>query len=552
LFDRSFKSLRAALTALRSAEGALLLVVLLTGASIRGLYLREATEDPAFSHPAIDAGFDDYCARKLAVPGWVPPAHLTDPEIDKRPYLRPPGYPWFLAAIYAVTGGSYVAPRLVQMLLGLASAVFAWRIGRRWFSPAVGLAWSAILVLYWSPVYWEGELHEVALLVFLLLASVESLGRWSESPRVGRAMAAGAILGIGALVRPNALFLLLFALIWMAWIARRRGARTLPSGAGLLAAAALVIAPATIRNARVAGDPVLISTNFGINLFIGNNEKSAGFVSANLGEYGAFRNCYDYPAVARKVERELGRPLKDSEISAHFTGKALTFVRENPNRFLWLLMRKTIFFWGPDEIPHNKVDALEREHSKILRWLPGNFPLLLSGGLLGLFFACRSSSKKPGGDLGSRREVIVLVLGFTVAWFLSVVPFFVAARYRAPILPFLMLFSAVAIHELVALALGRRLVAFAAWVAGFGSTSSRTWRSGTWTGGGLGASRASPSSPSRNSSRLSRPGPEHRTRSFGWPSPWPASDGRTRRSCTIDRSPRPTPTTPVRSRTSAP
>ena len=41
--------------------------------------------------------------------------------------------------------------------------------------------------------------------------------------------------------------------------------------------------------------------------------------------------------------------------------------------------------------------------------------------------------------------------GFIAAWFLSVLPFFAAERYRAPILPFLMLLASLAVVEVVAL-----------------------------------------------------------------------------------------------------
>ena len=451
----------------KTAEIAFLVVLLLAGAAVRFLYLREARLDPSFRHPAIDAGYNDDWARSIAVPEWKRAEQLPDPEIGSRPYLRPPGYPWFLAATYAVSGGAYEAPRVAQILLGLASIFLAWRIGRRIAGPAAGLVFAALVAFHVSLVYWEAELHEPTLLVFLLLAAVVALARFGEAPSVRRAALAGALLGLGALVRPNVLLLLAFAAAWTAWVARGRGVRALPAAAGLLAAAAVVISPATIRNALVARDLVLITSNSGINLFIGNNPKATGFVSGTLPGYGDFRTCYDYPAIARKVERELGRPVSDSEISAHFTRKAIAFVRERPGQFLSLLGKKALLFWGPDEVSHNKVEALDRENSPCCdacREGSRRFSRVRSSG-------SRSSDGRAG--TGWRRahrplrEISVLVAGFTLAWFLSVLPYFAAERYRAPILPFLMLLASVAAVKIASLLFARRPGAAAAWAGAF-------------------------------------------------------------------------------------
>lgn len=376
-------------------------------------------------------------------------AQLPDPEFDSRAYLRPPGYPWFLAATYALSGGSYDAPRIAQIALGLASVLLAWRIGRRLGDSWCGLAFAALLCLHVSTVYWEGELHEPALLVFLLLAAVLALARWSDGPSLPRAALAGALLGVGALVRSNVVLLLVSAAIWMVWIARSRRIKAAPFALALLAAAAVSILPATIRNVVVTGDPVLISSNSGINLYIGNNPQATGFVAGDLPGYGEFRTCYDYPAIARKVEHELGRKLSDSEISSFFTRKTLEFVRRQPGSFLALLGKKALLFWGPDEISHNKVESLDRENSAVLRRLPRAFPPLLAGAIVGLALA--------GGLRRTPRELLLLVTAFTAAWFVSILPFFAAERYRAPILPFLMLVASSALIQVVALFRARRV-----------------------------------------------------------------------------------------------
>ncbi|MFQ5601160.1 MAG: glycosyltransferase family 39 protein, partial [Candidatus Krumholzibacteriia bacterium] len=133
--------------------------LLLVGAVARGLYLSEIVDAPDFRQPAVDAHTHDYWARGLATGDWSLPADLEDPRIPDTPFFRPPGYPYFLALVYRLTGGSYLAPRIVQMLLGLLSAALAFLIGQRWFGRAAGLVAGGGMALYWAFIYFEGELH---------------------------------------------------------------------------------------------------------------------------------------------------------------------------------------------------------------------------------------------------------------------------------------------------------------------------------------------------------------------------------------------------------
>ena len=50
---------------------------------------------------------------------------------------------------------------------------------------------------------------------------------------------------------------------------------------------------------------MLISSNAGINLFIGNNSHADGLVSAAIPGLGRFGTCYDYPALVRNLERQV-------------------------------------------------------------------------------------------------------------------------------------------------------------------------------------------------------------------------------------------------------
>ena len=105
-----------------------LLVSLLVAAVLRLEYLRELIASPFGEHLLLDALWYDRAARGIL--DGVPLA-------EGAAYFRPPLYPMFLAAIYRVFGFGLIAPRLVQMALGLAQVWVVWRIAQLTHGPRV-------------------------------------------------------------------------------------------------------------------------------------------------------------------------------------------------------------------------------------------------------------------------------------------------------------------------------------------------------------------------------------------------------------------------------
>ena len=447
--------------------------ILLAGLVLRVLYLRELVDKPDFSVPAVDAGFHDCWARGLAGGDWRPPYGMSDPGIQRTPYLRPPGYPYFLSLIYGVFGHGYLAPRIVQMGLGLVSAALAYLFARRWFGRRVAIILAAFMSCYWAFIYFEGEFHAPVLAIYLLWLLVHVVGVWAERRNGLHALAVGVVVGVGALVRPNVLVCLPVVLMWAWWISGRRGRRRsfYPAALAMAAGTVLAVAPATIRNYRAAGDLVLISSNAGINLLVGNNENATGVVADRIADLGDFKTCYDYPELVRKLEHKLERTLKASEASAYFTTEALRFAREHPGDFIKLTLKKALLFWGPTEITHNKAIRWERAGSPTLRSIPGNFSVVVSLAAVGagLLLANRRKARADGDGAPSSAdrewEMSVLLAALILAYFLSVLPFFASARYRVPILPFLLLFAAYAVRNLGTFVATRELRRAVCWVA---------------------------------------------------------------------------------------
>ncbi|MHC4645114.1 MAG: tetratricopeptide repeat protein [Planctomycetota bacterium] len=434
--------------------------ILALGMLLRVAYLRVLVKEPGYAFPMGDMRVHDYWARALATGDWTPPPNLPEVQLQKIPFLRPPGYPYFLALIYRALGAGYLAPRIVQMALGLLSVVLAFQLGRSLFGRIPALIFAAFMSVYWGFIYFEGELHYPAMVIFLILAIVNVLRLWTEKFTYPRVVAAGVLLGICVLTSPSMLLLLPVILVWGWWVARRRTEQKRYVLMGLVFAAAtvLVVAPASVRNYVVADDLVFISCSGGLAIYCANNEV-ADAVNARLPGLekltgGASWGWLTYPLIVRGVQREQARPMKYSEVSAYFVKKAFKYVRENPGRTLGRVAAKAALFWGPVEVTDNKVVHYDRQNSAVLRYCPG-FSVFLALCIVGfgvVFFDLRAARKTEAAmcSTAARQvEICLLIFLFVAAYFVSFLPVMASARYRLPIVPFILLFGAYAVSRLV-------------------------------------------------------------------------------------------------------
>lgn len=432
-------------------DARILCALLAVGALLRGLYLAEIVDAPDFTAPQVDGGYHDTWARALLSGNWAPPPHQHDPLIQTTPYFRPPGYPYFLAFVYWLTDSSYLGIRIVQMTLGLGSALVAFLFAKHWFTSRVGLLFAGTMSVYWGFIYFEGDLVEPALVSFLALLLIWDLSLWTRSTSFARSMRTGLLFGLSLLVRPNILLFLPFALFWAFWVLKDKP-RFIRLALGLVLATCLTISPATIRNWAVAGDFVPISSNAGVNLLLGNHPEANGTISPNLPGLGEFSTCYDYPKLVSAVEAKVGKPLKHSEVSAYLAGQAKDYILTHPLEALKLTGRKALLFWGPSEVGNSKEDAIEREHSAVLSRIPGNFSLVVALFLLGLWTLISERKR----EVPKRWQVGLLVALFIAAYFVSYLPYFAAGRFRMPLVPFLLFLGAIGLDRTIQLAQDRR------------------------------------------------------------------------------------------------
>lgn len=401
----------------------LLLILLLAAAAARAVYFEQVRgQNPYFTSQVADCKYYDDWALALA-----------RGDAPARAFYQPPLYPYLLGGVYFALDACgalehrFAVVYALQCLLGLASLWFTYRLGARWFGPAAGLLGAALLGLYASFQFWELKLLISPLEIALTTWSLWRLALAETSAK--QLLMAGAALGLLVLARADKLAFVPLALVWL-------GA-TRGRGLGRLRAPALVLLPvlvaaggATLRNAVVAGDPVVIAANGGINFWFGNQRGASGINMAPDVEFGSLFTQAD---VARaRAERRLGRPLGDAEVSRFWYGEGLESIRRQPREWLALELRKLRLALSDLEADIGWLPEAERPLARVLGLLPVPFGLLLGLGLAGLAVHAR------------RKETWLLALA-VAATYAVLLAFFMGARFRLAAAPPLAVLSGAAL-----------------------------------------------------------------------------------------------------------
>ncbi len=387
--------------------------------ALRLLYIFQSQRSPFYDFPLVDAKTYTQAAAAMAL------GHFGD-----QPFWQPPLYPHFLGALYALFEPSFTLPRLVQAALGATLCLLIFRLGRV-FSPAVGYLAAGLAACYGPFIFFEAELLPPALALVLNLLALWAL-LWAAEGPPPRLLLAGFCFGLSALCVANVLAFVPVAALWLVWV--RRSVR---EGAVLLLGTALAIAPVTLRNYWVGGDWVLISSNAGLNFYIGNNAQYDETVAIQPGP------AWLELTVRPRVEAGATQPSAQSRF---FLAESWDFMRQQPVAYLKLLLYKLYLFWHGDEIGRNQDLYFARQYAPLLQVLLWKYGVAFPFGLLAPLALVGLGLSYRNGLL--RRPAPLLLALFAGAYMLTVVAFFISARYRLPVVPILLMFAAYGGREL--------------------------------------------------------------------------------------------------------
>jgi len=418
------------------AAGAIFAIAL----AVRLVHIWQIRDAPFFTILMGDSRAYDEWAQRIASGEWL----------GRDVFYQAPLYPYLLGTFYAIAGRDLLVVRVGQAVVGSLSCVLLGLAGCRLFSRQAGVIAGLGLALYAPAIFFDALVQKSAVDAFFVCLAIWLLARLIMGPQTRWAWFwTGVAMGGLSLTRENALVFVGVTLFWA--LARRRvppadgigntgvvpGWRTRIAAAGMFVLGlTVVLLPVAVRNSAVGGGFYLTTSQFGPNFYIGNNARADGtYLSLRFGRGSPEYEREDATALA---EEATGRPLSPREVSSYWTGRALAFVRSEPLAWLKLLGRKFALLWNRTEMLDTESQETHAEWSTPLRLLglAGHFGILVPLALLGLILTW------------PLRDRLWVVYGISAAYAASVVMFYVFARYRYPLVPFLILFAAAGLVEL--------------------------------------------------------------------------------------------------------
>ncbi|MCH7879746.1 MAG: glycosyltransferase family 39 protein, partial [candidate division Zixibacteria bacterium] len=250
---------------------------------VRLIYIIEkALNDPSFAFPMVDE-----------LSHWVRANEILNVSFwGDGAWFRAPLYAYFLALLTKLTGflsaageppmAQLFAIRTLQALLAAWTATLVFKLGTETISKRVGAFAGLAYAFYGALVFYETMLLIPVLFIFLLVSATLNFMRWVEKRENKLLLYAGLLYGLAAIARPNILLVMpLLALVVFYQLREKKYSTrnlkyTLKHVALLTVAVCLPVFSVTLRNIIVTGETTLISTQGGVNFYLGNNSEATG------------------------------------------------------------------------------------------------------------------------------------------------------------------------------------------------------------------------------------------------------------------------------------
>lgn len=347
-----------------------------------------------------------------------------------------PIFPYLVAGIFKIWGIYSVTSEIIIQTLNCVFASLTiipiYAIAKRTFGEvsAIGAAWVWVFLptALFFPILWIWDTSLIALFFALIFwATLAMPEKHGLLPWVGY----GALWVTGVLINPSILSLFPFFLGWLIWEARKAAVPWAKPVAAALLIFAIGLVPWTIRNYRVMGKFIVLRSNFGLELWLGNNPDVTDSMSN-------WAHPNDNPAEAQKYAR-----MGEIAYMAEKQHEAFAFMRTHPADTLNFMFRRFVENWlGITDSP---ADLWATGIFKVQGFIVLN-SLLSVLCLLGAFFAHRT--KIPEAPL-----YVTVLLIFPLVFYLT----HSSLRYRFPIDPIIVVLAVSAVVHLTSLARTRLL-----------------------------------------------------------------------------------------------
>ena len=388
----------------------------------------------AHQTPQYDAGDYDRHGASIAAGHGYPATVIAEPGGASA--LRPPTYPYLLAAVYALAGHHVTAGRVLGALLGVLAVLLLYLVARAVWDERVALLAAALAAVFPPLVMLNASLVSESLFVPLELGVILAVLRFrGRGGSLLWAVLVGVLCGLAALTREVALVLVVPAVIGV-WTSRPALSwRALRAPALVVLATAVVIAPWTIRNVSRFHRFVPIATQDGLLLAGSYNRVTAADRTYRAG----WRPPESLPQFARLFHRP---GIDEARLNDELSSSARTYAAHHPfvvPEVVWWSLRRVFVLGGritPTGASYREMGIPDSLRRTVTASAYVAFVLALAGVIVVVAGLC------PRGPLFLWLVPVLMLVG--------VVLVLGTPRYRAPLDPFIVVLAALGVVTLAA------------------------------------------------------------------------------------------------------
>ncbi|MEO0137746.1 MAG: glycosyltransferase family 39 protein [candidate division WOR-3 bacterium] len=333
-----------------------------------------------------------------------------------------PLYPFFLAFFYKfkITPLTYFLIMIIQAGFSLSTVYLISKTARHFYGENTARIVEFFCGLYPPLIYYCAKLVPTTIFLLLLAWTIYRLLQ-AEEKMLRYYLLTGCILGLAILCDPIAFVFYPAIFSWFLFSKKINFFRILV----ISIASIILLTPWTIRNYKIHHRFVPVTTQFGINFWIGNNPQATGTDYFKV----LAPEKEDYILMTATLPPLLLDSLNScSEIerSEYYSRQALEFIKNNPLKFICLLVKKTYYyFWFAPSSIYFSPDLEKYRSIYILLYIP-----LLITGLAGIFLSVKNHK-----DISLVLTVLGLIAGLYIFTHVGLI------RYRLPVELYLLLFS---------------------------------------------------------------------------------------------------------------
>lgn len=401
-----------------------LAIIVLTGFFLRFHFINANMQEKRAFFPGDGIGFGN--AQMLGWDGvrydWIATNVTTGNGYGYKPgkpdAWRPPGYPFFLIAVYSLFGKDYYTTRLLQVILSTLTILLSYLIAARIAGRIAGIGAALVCALYHDAVVFPLLYYSETLFMFLvslllyMLMRFDAFDNRSAWLKWGYPILIGIIGGYATLVRPIYLLASPFVIAGVIW-SFGINSSTIKKIAVMMLAMIVTLIPWCIRNSIVLGRPAFISTNGGLNLAMGSCEQATGYF---LSESKRFT-----PEEKKIIAAKGYAAVVKNSIRQHPARAIGLYIKKIGIQFFQYSRRKNLIFFSDSPIP-------------MIAYFPVTLLLFFSGFTLSFF-------------KGTRR--FALIYGYLAGYILMDSFFFyMGDRHRIPLVPVYAVFGGYVIDRI--------------------------------------------------------------------------------------------------------